>query len=637
MESYNLFNSKKNLKISLNNNSKILKTNNKDKCNLSNDYFDFNSILKTIINWKQKLNYYLNFFTFCLSYLNTNNEYEQKITNKSIFLMNIVQLKKELLEFNDQLNDFSNILQNNNIKIFTYENEIIIKNKYTKFNDIYDTLIKKAQNLCRSEPLLSDLKDEFIINNQNVTTYSQSSKNKNKKISSMTNLKMSIKSINNNSNVYSGSNIINSNTKLFSDELSGDNSGKTERLTHNYCDSISLFHKSKNKLVRINNNINFTDHKNDNNEINNHLTLKNSNSTDKIVLNTKKTGKNILCFKKPNNLNKYIRQNTNTNKKNKINKKLIYSTVKNTSTIINISKKDESKQNISRNNARNFFDFSIKKICKDQKNLNKNLKKCNYSVQGKSFNKLKILTQSPQTEYLNTSHSPDAFYKVMNKFQNNNKYSIKPVNHSMNQRTSNMSGYKKNLADNHKSILINRNTFCNNDIFSNNTFCTLNNSKFLTNNENINSEFYSNVKIGGNNLINDKGYKKKWTGKKNRTINILNSFSSIGNYYSKGISNSIVFNSVNNDKLKKIEGNNHKNNIPICPNCKAIEKENNKLKNQVNSMKIEMNNLNIIFQNLSMKLSNLEEQNSVLKKQNDQITRILYEKNNNSEKNNSKS
>ena len=641
MENCNLYNSKKNHKIIFNNNNNIIGINNKDKTNLSNDYFDFNTILPILTSWKQKLSNELIFISYSISYLNRSSEYQQQPANKSILLLNLLKFKKEFQILKEQLNDFLNDFENKNLKFYTYDKEAVIKNKYKKFSEINDKLINKFHNYFINEPLMNDIKDEFIKNKKNATNYSQKIKKMNQKLTSITKIKTNMNRFNYSNNEYSGINTNDSNRELFS-QLCFNDGAKTERSTHNYLNSNSLFHNTNNKLTQSDNKKNLSNHKNNDNKNNSNLILKNSISTDKVVLNAKKIGKNFLYRKKTNNLNKYIKQNKNIKyNQNKINKKFICSTIKNIITNISISKKDESKEITYHNNANKIFDVSIKKIYKDQNNITKNPKKQNYSVQRKKLNKFKILDCSPKVEYLQTSNTPAEFTKVINKFQSFDKDSRRHASHSLNKRQSYISDYKAKSLNIHKSLVVNKDRFSNRKNNSNNTFCAVNYPELLANVENINpgnQDFYEDAKIYGDNLINIKDYKKKWIMKKNRTINILNDFSSIGNYYDKRVSlttginndnNEKIINNFNNDKLKEIDKKNNNINIPNCTNCREIEEENNNLKNQINSMKIEMNNLNFILNNLAMKLSNLEEQNSILKTQNDQITRMLNEKNNN--------
>ena len=587
----------------------------------------------------------------------TQNEIQTILSELYKLKIDSINVKKQIEEFSINFSSYHNYqnIENNQI-----ENDKNIKQTINNLNKKYENILNKINSFINNIPTLVQLKDNFISGQ--IKTYKKNNNKKNNNSLSFLNniIKNAISRTNRNikkgkmkseRNYNSYNYLDNSERKIKLDVLRNkirnikinfeQNQLDTNNYTYNNYDNNDNL--SSNKYIK---DFQYNNLKNDtfsNSNISNDLNLTNA-SKDKILCITKRKSfikrenEKIIsncfihnsCNNSCNNLN-IINLNHNYENSNNTN---INNTNINNININNINNSIPNKYHKNKNQINSLRNQNITKMNtnpNEQDILNKGLKSIkNY----KSFNfplkdilfkqkihkiikfkKIKPNIMLKDKEKINihfTNNTP----KSQNPNKINNLYTYNKVLHSKpinNKKRSYSEYYLKPIQ---KDI-----------------YCEKENNISLNNNENKIKDFsLDNLNMSKFEIQNKNKNlaKKRKAIIRNRTINIFNENSSIGEAigYNKNIS--FTFGNRNRKNNNKIDLKN------ININEKLIndydfgmnpKEENKKLKNEIYQLKKEVENIKNICQTLTVKVTRLEEQNEALKKENKTILKLLNMKN----------
>lgn len=558
-------------------------------------------------NWINNLKNEKNLLLYLESIIKYDNN-NLSANDIQTILFKIKQLKKNLISVKKQIEEFSVIYNDYNIKNKDFDLEEIINQKIKILNEKYNNILFNNKSFIIKYPILIDFRKDFLanqlndlskrkINKENIKTLSlinfkiksnSFANNKIKKINNFNNNKKGIKidilknkikniqinfeqpqldTIDHNSTNFDNNNCITPSNKYYNDFKN--NSFLKNETNLNLFNEISNSN-SREKKIDLSKQQSFLKIEHQKNLSNNNFNIHNSTNNSRINLNIinhnhheHKNNKKII----PNNYN-------NKNKDMEINKKLK----------INPIIEELKSKGIKRSKNKKTLNFPLKNILFEKTFQNK-----------KKFRKLK----------------PD----IISKDKNNITISNQIVRNNI------IKDYFKNLYSNQYSHQKRANSdFFLNPIKNNIIYSRTNNNSLNTTNINehklpdFSFDNINKIDLNKNNKIKRK---KGKVNVRNRTFQIYNENYSLG---IATIPNRIVTLDNNNNSKNKEFNNKIISDSDIIIN---IQKENKNLKKVVYELKKEIENIKLICQNLNKKVLTLEEKNEVLKKENSTILKLL--------------
>ena len=536
---------------------------------------------------------------------------------KQIILFKLKKLKKDTININKQIEDFSirynnfnDYKKNENINIL--EEDDTVNFTVIDLNKKYKNIIYIIKSFIIKYPKLFELKEKYL----NHKSFIKENKKINK-ASTITNIKnKNIKREDdiNKKNILSERNL-KTNKDYFLDNI--ERRIKINKLKDKIKNIQINFDKAQFNTNELSYNFfdkNFITPSNKNEHgLKNNSFIKNESSKSNMlnnmnILNSRERLLNISrkkSFQKENG-NIISNQNFHINKSCKsssINLNIINDNQENMNNLSNISKFSKiipnnypnSKKKI--NSIKNYIKLNTNPNNQDLKikeiKSTKNNKTFNFSIKNILFdqkNQKKIIFKKLKTNMVLKDNTPKCYKPI----QTNNKilYS-KPLNYSKRSKSEYLLKSIKN----------------------NNIFLNLNNENYLRGFSLDNLSFNKIKKQNKNiNII----IKKSKPKIRNRTINIFND--NLNEEFDGVINKNKSFSMA----YKKLSNNNNLNNKVIDNNIiMKTQYENKELKNEINHLKKEIENFKYIFKKLSSRVCKLEEENKILKKQNDEIIKLL--------------